>query len=250
MKDNSNIIKTDLIKRYATAQTKAFVEKSKSIKSLKHSLVKGMLRELFVTDVLRPFLGSQFSLGSGIIINQMSDQSHQNDIIILNNHILPPFIGEQSFGVYPLECVVGTIEVKSNLRKKCLEKAEKDARYLKETLYRDRGTKTPTILRKPFSAIFGFYGSGKKELLREDAGKKWLNENVWALNAICLSEKYCWINKSSTHSSDWSLERGNDTNEEIKRFLAIIVDYTRYLAQTLESNLKIGPQDWISAYIR
>ena len=149
-----------------------------------------------------------------------------------------------------MECVVGTIEVKSNLRRDDIEKAEKDARYLKKTIYREQGTITPTVLIPPFSAVFGFYGNGKKALSHEDRGKKWLDDNIWALNAICLTKKYCWINKSFADSSNWSMERGNDTNEEIKRFLAIIVDNTRYIAQRLESNLKSDPQDWISAYIR
>ena len=162
--------KVDLIKVYATAQIKALIEKSKSIKGLRHSPTKGTLREFFVTDALKPFLSSQFSVGSGIIINQNSDQSAQIDVIILNNHILPPFIREQNIGLYPLVCIA--IEVKSNLYKDDLIKAEKDARYIKEWIYRTEGTKTPTYLKPPFCAVLGFYGNGKKELLDENTGKK------------------------------------------------------------------------------
>jgi hypothetical protein len=103
---------------------------------------------------------------------------------------------------------------------------------------------------KPFTALFGYHGSFGEELLEENSGKNWLNDNIRALNAICIAKKYCWINKSFTSTPNWSMEKANDKNEEIKRFLAIIVDYTRYIAQKLESNLRIGPQDWISAYIR
>jgi hypothetical protein len=247
---DSIALKTDLIKSYATAQINALLEKSKSIKTLDNNLVKGMLRELSITNALSPFLSSQFRLGTGIIINQVCDQSAQTDLIILNNHVLPPFIGEQNLGVFPIECVVGTIEVKSDSRKSDLDEAEKDVKNIKENICRDKGTLTPTKLQKPFCSLFGFYGSFGEELLEENTGKRWLDANITGLNAICLAEKYCWINTSQSNSPHWTMQKANSTYEEIKRFLAIIVDYTRFKAHLFESEIASGPQDWVSAYIR
>jgi len=241
---------TDIIKRYATEQARTLVEKSDSIKNLEHSLTKGMLRELFISDALQPFLSSQFSIGSGIIVNQMGDQSPQVDVIILDNHILPPFIGKQYLGIYPVECVVSTIEVKSDLAKDDLLDAEKNARVLKEIIFNGKRTLTPTVLTSPFCGVFGFHGTGIPEISQEEEGKNWLGANVRALNAICSVKKHCWVNKSFTNTPHWSIEDKTDTFEEIKRFLAIVVDYSRYLSASIESNLRSGPQDWISAYIR
>ncbi len=236
-----------IIKRYASAQVKALIDKSESIRDLGHNLTKGTLRELFVTDLLSPFLSSQFSIGSGIIINQKGDQSRQNDLIILNNHILPPFIIKQNVGVYPAECVAATIEVKSRLTKDELEKAEEDASFLIETIYRAEGTVTPTVIEKPLCAVFGFYGTGAKELSKEVTGRQWLTEKERHLKAICLVNRFSWLHLGT----GWTFRNGDmRTNEETKRFLAVIIDNIRFKAVRMESNLGIGVQDWLSIYLR
>lgn len=196
---------SDLIKRYATGQVKALIEKAESIKGIEHDVTKGTLRELFVTDLLSPFLSSQFSIGSGIIINQRGTQSHQTDLIILNNHILPPFIKEQHIGVYPAECVVATIEVKSRLTKKELEKAEQDATHLYNSVYNEAETNTPTVMYKPLCAVFGFYGSGTKELSKENNGRQWLTRQERNLRYFCVAKKFSWIRIQG----QWVWEEGN-----------------------------------------
>jgi len=90
-----------LIQKYSTSIINGFIERSKSLSNLQHNLLKGELRELFVTQVLKQFLTAQFQVGSGIIVNQKGEQSKQTDIIIYDNRILPPFIREQYLGVYP-----------------------------------------------------------------------------------------------------------------------------------------------------
>ena len=93
------------------------------------------MRELFVPNILSPFLSKQFDIGSGIVINQKEEQSDQTDIIIYDNRILPSFIKEQHIGVYLAESVIGIIEVKTNLRKDALIRAEASARKLHEKIY-------------------------------------------------------------------------------------------------------------------
>jgi len=235
-----------LIKRYSTSIVKSLIEKSKSLVGLSHKEIKGHLRELFATEALRPFLASQYDVGSGIIVNQNGNQSHQTDLIIYDNRILPPFIKQQNIGVFPVESVLAIIEVKSNLQKKDIIKAETDARYLCETIHR-QGTITPTVTGPdPYCAIFGFYGRGAKALLEESSGRAWLESNVEHLKAICLVNRYSWI---KVHSS-WAMRRSNSTtNEETKRFIAITIDNVRYIAQFKNINLQL-PLDWLSVYIR
>lgn len=234
-----------MIKQYASAQVKSLIAKAESIKDLKHNLTKGTLRELFVTDALSPFLSSQFSIGSGIIINQRGDQSHQTDIIILNNRLLPPFIVRQKIGIYPAECVVATIEVKSRLTKDELIKAERNASFLTDTIYSESGSFTPTLIQKPLCAVFGYYGTGAKELSVEDEGRRWLDLEERGLKAICLANKFLWLHIEE----GWKFINGDrKTGEEIKLFLASIIDNLRFRAQKIEVNLGYM-QEWLSTYI-
>lgn len=118
--ENKNMKKRDpkpsgLIKAYSSAIIEGMAIKIAASSPLKHRLTKGELRELFKVDVLNAFLTSQFSIGTGVIINQKEEQSSQTDIIIYDNRILPPFIQEQHIGVYPAESVVGTIEIKRSM---------------------------------------------------------------------------------------------------------------------------------------
>ena len=77
-----------LIQIYSSSAIKALVEKIDDLYHLDHKLTTGELRELFISNIFNSFLTSQFSIGSGIIINQEGEQSKQTDIIIL-------FISEQ-----------------------------------------------------------------------------------------------------------------------------------------------------------
>lgn len=128
------ITERTIIQKYSTAIVRGMVEKIKSLSGLRHNLTKGELRELFVNEVLSSFMTDQFGIGSGIIINQAGLQSNQNDILIYDNRVLPPFIKKQNIGVFPIESVLGGIEVKTNLTKRSLIETESKFNYLRNKI--------------------------------------------------------------------------------------------------------------------
>jgi len=216
---------------------------------MEHKLTKGELRELFATNIFRSFLTSQLDIGSGIIINQAGIQSKQTDIIVYDNRILPPFIKEYQIGVYPAECVLATIEVKSYLRKTELMQAEEAAHHLKHTVYNQKYSIYRDFSKFiPLCAIIGFYGNGCKQLLDSENGKLWLKNNVKNMFAICLSGKFSWMNVGT---KGWS-KRCSDkvTHEETKRFIAVLLDNIR--TYSLKRIKLIGDEhkDWLTVYIR
>lgn len=243
---------SDLIKRYASGQVKAVIDKAESIKGVRHKVTKGTLRELFLADLLSPFLSSQFSVGSGIIINQRGEQSHQTDIIILNNHMLPPFIKEQSIGVYPSECVLATIEVKSRLTKSELEKAEEDARHLHNSICIAIPTVNPTgttipLIYQPLCAVFGFYGKGTELVSSEEAGRRWITERERHLNYICVAKEFSW----TLMETEWKYAKGNQiTCDETKQFIAVLIDKIRVIAKRNEDFNLGNPHYWLNNYIK
>jgi hypothetical protein len=239
-----------LIQKYSSAIIHSLLGKINSLSDLDHRLTKGELRELFVSNILNSFLTNQFNIGSGIIINQAGMQSNQTDIIIYDNRILPPFIKEQNIGVYPAECVIATVEVKSNLTFPELLKAEKAAQKLKNEIYNQKYSIYKDFsLFKPHCAIIGFYGNGIKQLSSESEGKLWLNENIKAIFAICLTNRFSWMRVG--HTDPW-VHRKNDevTHEETKRFIAVLLDNIRTNSLKRMSILEKEHKDWLSVYIR
>jgi hypothetical protein len=224
------------------------IGKIKASCHLSHKLTKGELRELFLCDLLTPFLTAQFEIGTGIIINQRGDQSRQTDIILCDKRILPPFIQERHLGVYPVESVVATIEVKSALTKQDIIKAEQSARLLHEQVYaKEAGIYHDYDRMRPLCGLVGFYGPGLAAL-HQHAGSAWLTANVTALFALCLLGKYSWC---KLDKKGWIGSFKTEHFEETKRFIAVFIDNVRTHAELrLQRMSHFLHKDWLSVYIR
>jgi len=242
-------MKRTLIQKHSSAIIHSLSEKISALSDLNHKLTKGELRELFVSNILNSFLTDQFDIGSGIIINQAGCQSYQTDIIIYDNRILPPFIKEQHIGVYPAESVIATIEVKSILTNAELLKAEKAAQKLKNEIYaKEYSIYKDFELFKPLCTVIGFYGSGSKHLSDETKGKLWLNENIKNIFAICLTNKYSWLNVGTNGWGKGDSDKA--THEETKRFIAVLLDNIRTNSLKRIKQIEQEHKDWLSVYIR
>ncbi len=237
----------NLIKRYSTALVEGLVGKISASSPLRHRLTKGELRELFVTNLLSPFLTKQFDIGSGVVINQKEEQSDQTDIIIYDNRILPPFIKEQHIGVYPAESVVGVIEVKTNLSKDALLSAEASASRLHKEIYNARSSIYGKYI-PPLCAAIGFYGRGSGLLMNNETGRQWLKAICRYIFFICVVGKFSWINMGE---KGWTPSENNQNYEETKRFIAVFLDNLRTVSEKRLNNLSKFPhKDLLSVYIR
>ncbi len=245
-----------IIKKHASTIMKILNMKAEAIRDIEHRGIKGKLRELFVSEVLDSFLTSQFGIGTGTIINTDGVQSNEMDIIIYDKRILPPFIQEQDLAVYPIESVIATIEVKSKLDRCALLDTEKSAEILRTKVFNPRASlfarnsQSNTFYKTaPICSIFGFYGRGAKDLASQTSGKTWLKKNIKHLQAICLANKYSWLNVGGKGWSLCMVDR--ETNEEMKRFISVTLDNVRTSA---ELRFRIVSderhKDWLSAYIR
>ena len=82
----------------------------------------GTYREKIIKDFLSPFLPARLAIGTGFIITAENHISTQCDIVIYEKDYTPTIENsEQRF--FPVECVVGVIEVKSKLTKSTLKNA-------------------------------------------------------------------------------------------------------------------------------
>lgn len=80
---------------------------------LQHSLTTGEFRESLVRNALIEHLPGRYDVSSGIVVNSSGDVSKQQDIVITDSFIAPPFLSDGVIGLHPAETVVGVIEVKS-----------------------------------------------------------------------------------------------------------------------------------------
>jgi hypothetical protein len=108
---------------------------SKRSQSLEHPVLKGRAKEIFVTDLLEPYLNPSYGICTGVIIDPRGEQSRQIDIIIYDKRIIPPALLTIREGVIPCHSVLATIEVKTRLGKKDLENSIQNAASVKNLNY-------------------------------------------------------------------------------------------------------------------
>jgi hypothetical protein len=150
-------MKRSLIKQHTSAIIKGFITEAKAVKNLDNKTQKGRLIELFTSKILAKFLTNQFGMGTGVIVNLHGDQSKQIDIIIYDNRILPPFIEEEKVGVYPAECVLGVVEVRSWISKEIIKEYAERARRLRLDVYNPNSDYYRDYDKmRPFYSLVGF----------------------------------------------------------------------------------------------
>lgn len=92
---------------------------------LEHNATIGQIKEFLMKEVLKKFLPSGLTVGSGQVISSIDgDISKQIDIIIFDNRF-PRFSVTDSSqnALYPIEGVIATIEVKTELKSDTLKEA-------------------------------------------------------------------------------------------------------------------------------
>ena len=147
------------IKAHTTAILEGIIAQASSLGPITNPTLKGELRELLIVDIFsRFFLFPDFGIGTGQIINQKEELSHQIDIIIYDKRILPPFVQYKNLGLYPAEAVIAIIEVKSQLSKENIIKTSKKNRKLLFDIYsRDASIYKDLHKFQPLTSIVGFF---------------------------------------------------------------------------------------------
>jgi hypothetical protein len=156
------------------SRIKKALEDSRSANNYDNQVLKGRAREIFVSDLLVPFLDRSFGVCSGIIIDCIDQHSKQIDIIVYDSNIVPPIMLTAGEGIIPYEAVLATIEVKSKLNYRELEKSVDNARSVKflkferleilKPLCKACLSKTDSkySLQSPLCCIFAFSSDLKK----------------------------------------------------------------------------------------
>jgi hypothetical protein len=164
---------------------------------IEHSGSKGTVREHYLQDFLRARLPGKYGIGAGEIVGRTRNTtSQQCDCIVYDRLNGVALISEGNVQVYPIDCVYGTIEVKSRLSKFELLDALEKLKVLKDMAPRGLaqgggpGFTSAYPRPQPFGMVFAYGLAGNSlESLLENL-KEWEARNPpahWP-NYICVLE--------------------------------------------------------------
>lgn len=106
----NSAIRDLLIGRMAAA-----VASAAAVQNIAHLGQRGRAREIFVEQLLEPFLLPGQIVVTGLVVDEHGNQSNQSDVIIFDRSIAPPELFDEREGLFPVEACAYVIEVKSKL---------------------------------------------------------------------------------------------------------------------------------------
>lgn len=96
-------------------------------RGIDHAGLQGTYREILTRDLLKPVLAPSVRLGTGKLVSVDGQNSRQIDVVIYAPEILPPFLFDETSGLFPIESALYTIEVKSTITTRGLKNAIESA---------------------------------------------------------------------------------------------------------------------------
>lgn len=206
-----------------------------------HDGEKGVFREYFVSELIKPCIPEHFGIGSGLIADAYGHQSKQSDVVIYDKRLLPPILRAVGKGIYPIDSVICVLEVKSILQASHYKVLVEAAYQLSPHNPNGLRIASPGKLEKnqaiyPLYAVFAYTSDVKTksefERLHEQSPAQSslikligvLDRGVWSRNdGEMLSEKY----------------------EE--NAISFLVSFLNQIETTASSRGDFRLQDWLSA---
>ncbi|WP_437309490.1 DUF6602 domain-containing protein [Sorangium sp. So ce388] len=180
------------LSRIATA-----LSECQTLATLAHAGEKGRVREVLLRQMFRPLLPADLGVGTGFIVAADGRESTQQDIVLYDRSVLPPALYDQEVGLFPIESVLYTIEVKSVLTRQELLGAHDAAEALAQYPLLGKDAKPISNGPRPISVLFALGSNlssdGKTEAARYDELR---GNGAPRLSAICIAGRgYWWFDK-------------------------------------------------------
>ncbi|MCK5542891.1 MAG: hypothetical protein KAI40_09370 [Desulfobacterales bacterium] len=221
-------------KEILRSKIKGAIEQALAVKNnISHSVVKGEIVEILIKELFAPLLPSDIGAGTGQIIENHNNLcSTQQDIILYDKSILPPVLFENKIGVFPIESVLYTIEVKTTLTAKELRKAHSAATELTKFtflpgLQDDKGKEKHHPIERPRSVVFGLTSDLKAGRKSEaQRYKEIYGDGYPYIRAICVADKEYWHEANGM----WIKHSAQDQYDEILSFIGGVMNTYKRVA--------------------
>jgi len=208
---------------------------ARAASNLTHNGVKGTVLEILISKLFKPLLPSDIGVGTGQIIEQYNGKlSTQMDIVLYDKSIVPPILFDENTGIFPIEAVLYTIEVKTKLNATELSIAHDSAKLLSEFQYLPGlknidGSDKHHSIEKVRSVIFALdsdlSGNNLTEAERYEKVYKDKNESPH-IRAICIAgREYCYDN-----GEYWVTFNSIDDFDEILGFIGGVTNTYKNVA--------------------
>jgi hypothetical protein len=150
------------------SRVKAAIVQAEAADSYSHSGTKGSVRETLIRELFRPLLPADVGVGTGQIVSVNGQRSKQMDVVLYDKSLLPPVLHDYQIGVFPIESVLYTVEIKSTLTKNDLKQAHQAAKDLFGFTYQtaDSLTNVKPAVSSIFALRSDLSNNGKKEAER------------------------------------------------------------------------------------
>lgn len=217
------------------SQIKKGLTDAKSAIELKHPYLTGRLREIVLHELIQPMLNNNYSIGNGKIVDYNGNMSSEIDLCIYSKNLHPPifFSSTDKMGVFPIESVLNTIEVKSefnftNLKDAFIKFSQLDKELIMTAAFHDeRGDAVPTYFIKPHYSLFAFdtrlknYSPEKILEIYSKIDENW--EDLPLISNICIANRG-WLCNTPQGWIHRSFDKDNNFNEEIVGFLSTLIN--------------------------
>ena len=224
-----------IFRKHLLTNVKSMIFLAEDAKKIQHDGLLGRLKEIFLDELLNPYLGPTMKTCTGIVINSKGKQSKQIDIIIYDSEIIPPAILKQEAGVIPVESVLATIEIKSTLTAKTLKNSILNGISIKELGFHPSVMRSVSLHNIP-SYVFAFssdlVGVNKTETQRViEVIDKYGQGYHAPISVVCIVNKpYIYFSYDQNKEENdpdkykWDEIQSNNQHEEILRFISGILD--------------------------
>ena len=98
----------ELYRDMVIAGIRRALNESDAADSYDNEVLKGRAREIFVSNLLRPYLNPDMGICTGIVIDSEGGHSRQTDVIVFDRNVIPPSMLHESEGIIPYESVLAT----------------------------------------------------------------------------------------------------------------------------------------------
>jgi hypothetical protein len=220
--------------RLIDSQISLALIRAKDAKEYEHHGLRGRAREIFLRDLLRPFLNPRFDTCTGVVVDSEGHQSNQIDIIIYDKSLLPPILLTPEEGIVPCESTLATIEIKSKLMSDELRKAVVNARSVK-ALRPQYYEPNPTTEMKTsiICCVFAYMSARKPENESKTLQKYARSENKNSSQVVHIPVSACCVSNDAFTFCSWH-DSNNPSKQQFKlvkkrplaTFLSFISDST------------------------